>query len=71
MGDWRQAVHYRNRAELFRIVAEETDYADHRESLQRVAKHYDVMADLLEREARGVLHTASRVAAQTGLGPLP
>jgi hypothetical protein len=55
MDNWRQAVHYRNRAELLRTIADETEHADHRKSLQQIAKHYDAMADSLEREARDAL----------------
>lgn len=52
MSDWRSAVHYRNRAEVLRAIADELDRADHKETLTRVAMQLDEIADRLEREAR-------------------
>lgn len=50
---WRQAVHHRNRAELLRTIADETEQDRYRESLRRVAEYYEKMAASLEREMRG------------------
>jgi GTP cyclohydrolase I len=42
----------RNRAEILRIIAENTPNESHRESLRRVAEYYDAMAASLEREIK-------------------
>jgi GTP cyclohydrolase I len=52
MDCWRQAVHYRNRATLLRLIAEEPPRDDHKESLRRVAQYFEEMAVSLEREAK-------------------
>ena len=52
MSDWRMAVHYRNRAELLRTIAEEIAQSEHSAALRRVAEFYETMADGLERETR-------------------
>jgi hypothetical protein len=49
---WRQAVHYRNRAEMLRTIAEETDHGHHKAALRHVAEYYDTLAEKLERETR-------------------
>ena len=50
MGDWQRAVHYRNRAEMLRTMADETDHADHQRSLRRVAEYYEKLAASLDRK---------------------
>jgi hypothetical protein len=52
MDSWRQAVHYRNRAVLLRLLAEEPPRDDHKASLRRVAQYFEEMAVSLEREAK-------------------
>jgi hypothetical protein len=52
MSDWRTAVHYRNRAEILRTIADEIEHDDHKLSLRKVAIHLDKLADTLEREGR-------------------
>jgi len=49
---WRQAVHYRNRAELLRSIAKETNHEAHKQALRNVAGYYDALADRLEQEAK-------------------
>jgi len=50
--NWRQAVHYRNRAQLLRAVADETPRMDHKRALLRVAEYYEKMAESLERKPK-------------------
>lgn len=52
MSDWRMAVHYRNRAELLRTIAEEIAHREHSTALIKVAEFYDAMADSVERDTR-------------------
>lgn len=52
MSDWRMAVHYRNRAELLRTIADEITHVDYCKTLRKVAEVYDLMADSLERDTR-------------------
>jgi hypothetical protein len=52
MGDWTAAVHYRNRAEMLRKIADETDDSHHRQSLRRAAEYYEKMAAALEAKIR-------------------
>lgn len=52
MSDWRTAVHYRNRAEVLRAIAEEIDHDDHRLTLRKIAADLDKVAVALERDAR-------------------
>ena len=51
-GKWRDAVHYRNRAELLRAVADEIDHEDHGRTLRKIAADLDKLAIALEQEAR-------------------
>jgi hypothetical protein len=51
MLDWRHAVHYRNRAEMLRTIADETPREDHKRSLRRIAEYYEKLAAASEREA--------------------
>jgi hypothetical protein len=44
MGDWRDAVRYRNRAELLRTIADDTPHDDYQTALRRVAEYYEKMA---------------------------
>ena len=53
MSNLRRAVDYRNRAELLRSIADDTPLSEHRESLKRVARYYDSLADLAEQELKG------------------
>jgi len=46
------AVHYRNRAELLRTIAEETTQKEHSQALRKVAEFYDGLADAVERDTR-------------------
>jgi hypothetical protein len=50
--DWRRAVHYRNRAEILRTIADETEHDGHKRSLRNVAEYYEKIASSLEREAK-------------------
>jgi hypothetical protein len=52
LSDLRSVVGCRNRAEILRIIAENTPNESHRESLRRVAEYYDAMAASLEREIK-------------------
>ena len=52
MCDWRNAVLYRNRAELLREIAMETDHVFHKQALMRVAEYYDAMAEALDCDVR-------------------
>jgi hypothetical protein len=46
------AVHYRNRAEILRTIAEETTENEHSKALRKAAEYYDAMADALRLEAQ-------------------
>ena len=52
MSNWRAAVHYRNRAGMLLLIAEEIPRDDHKESLKRVAEYFEEMAASLERRVR-------------------
>jgi len=51
MSEWRQAVHYRNRATVLRSIAADTPRDDHKLALRQIADYYDQMATTLEDEA--------------------
>jgi hypothetical protein len=52
LGNWQDAVRYRNRAELLRTIADETPHDDQQEALRRVAEYYEKMAASLDDKAR-------------------
>lgn len=52
VSDWRMAVHYRNRAELLRTIAQEITHTEHGKALSKVAEYYESVADSLERNTR-------------------
>jgi hypothetical protein len=51
MSNWRQAVRYRNRAEMLRTIADDVPHDDHKWSLRHMADCYEKMAAFLERDA--------------------
>lgn len=58
MGDWRDAVHCRNRAELLRKIADETPDENCKLALRNVAEYYGKLAASLEHELRNALVAA-------------
>jgi len=58
MNEWREAVRYRNGAEMLRTIADETPRMDHRESLRRVARYCEAMAATIEHELRSLAAAA-------------
>jgi hypothetical protein len=52
MSDWQGAVHCRNRAQVLRMIADETDNDDHQQSLRRVAVYYETLAAALDIEGK-------------------
>lgn len=55
MGDWKDAVHCRNRAELLRKIADESKDDAFKVAVRNVAQHYEKMAASLESELRPTL----------------
>jgi hypothetical protein len=49
---WRDVVRHRNRAEMLRTIAEETEHDEHRLSLRKIAAYYDKLATALERQTK-------------------
>lgn len=52
MSYWREAVHCRNRAEILRTIAHETELDAYKTALREVAEHYDALAARIERETK-------------------
>ena len=52
MGDWKDAVQCRNRAELLRELADKSEDGAFRSAVRNVATHYEKMAESLECDLR-------------------
>ena len=55
MGEWKNAVHCRNRAELLRRIADESRDDAFKAAVRNVAQHYEKMATSLESELKPTL----------------
>lgn len=53
MGDWKDAIQFRNRAEMLRNLADKSKDDAHKTDLRKIATQYEKAASLLELKLRG------------------